>query len=163
MRKRLRWLLVLLVTLLAILAFAVIEDLLWPSREADRAWREKLDGQYQLILRRDSMAPKWLISLVGESINDKYFKEPAVAARAFYADDELLNYLATISSLETIWTVNGSGVTDTGIAKLKTLKKLSFVYLQSTNIDDEAAEALATIHSLEFLYVVGKSFSYKAL
>lgn len=131
MRRRLRWLLVLLVSLLALLAFMVIEDLLQPSREADRAWREKLDRQYQLILRRDSMAPNWLISLVGESITDKFFKEPAVAAMAMYADDELLNYLATFSSLETIWAVNGSEVTDAGITKLKTLKKLSSVYLQS--------------------------------
>ena len=113
MRRLLRLMFLLLVTLLALVSIA---HLLRSSRDADRAWREK----YGISFVKSS-APSWLTIFVDETTADKFLPGPVYAVFVEYADDELLNYLATFSSLESI-------------TKLKTLKKLIIVHLLSAKV-----------------------------
>jgi len=161
-----RWLSFSLRSLLLVMTVTAIGLGLYVKRLRDRkaaiATIEKLNG----VTGHKYLGPAWLRKLVGD---DKYFYDPAGVhfnTQPSLTDDELrqvVRHLEKFARLRDL-TLAGSGVTDAGLAHLRSLDgKLRSLDVSNTSITANGLLHLQMITSLEVLRITNTSVTDTAI
>ena len=98
--------------------------------------------------------PGWLIQWLGPDFFYSVKRVDIDADFGFRADDNLMSRVGQLRDLEVLSLHGNKDVTDIGLAHLKGLTRLRFLYLSETGVTDAGLKHLKTMKKLEGLYLV---------